>query len=759
MDATYERILKAINKNPRTQRELARCVLMWTAYVREPLSIDDLALMISIKRDTKSLEDLKSSIPTEKKILDACANLISLDRSSDRYVRFVHFSVQEFLTHGQSKYIKTLNMEHEVAHREIAQACMIFLTLSLRRQDSLGQYTLHEWPHHLLAGDLSSLRVDDPMVTLTSSFFDTSPMALIKLDSKLRRSKLGRSKLEQYDIYLKFIPSVLALIFDLPGIHELWTSHGKQLEEIQLNISWGSWISGYIITNTSQLAMHYAAELDSIPVAQRLYKYGYTGNYSHSRPTSNYSIMPHTLQVSPLYSVRSAQMAKFLLDSGASTGPQYIHSTLIDPLTYFATWGTLGVEVLELLLDRIGAVDQNRKRFGHALRKAELKGNDEAVRLLLSKGADLDEELGNALQVAAFLRKVEAVQLLLDQGADVNAQGGYYGNALQAAAVASRRGNAEVIQLLLDKGADVQAQGGKYGSALQAAARVGNIRLTLLLLEKGANAKIKGGKYVDALQAAASKDHIGVIRVLLDYGADVNFQSGKDISVFRQAVYDRDLEVIQLLLDRAADPNTREEMYRNAWEAVVLSSYMEGIQLLLDRGADVNAPQGVFGTVLHIAAMVGELNVIQLLLNQGADVNAQGGRKGGNALHPAAMKGDLEVVRLLLDNGADVNAQDESDGTVLHELLVSSTLEPRTDIFPIVELLLDHGADITTYVPGSKYGDALTAAKAKWEQDRDSLDAFMKLVASRGKKGDLALRERKRDKASADSNEELEDSQ
>jgi hypothetical protein len=44
--------------------------------------------------------------------------------------------------------------------------------------------------------------------------------------------------------------------------------------------------------------------------------------------------------------------------------------------------------------------------------------------------------------------------MLLDKGADVNAQGGDYGNALQAA---SAGGHEAVVKLLLDKGADVNA--------------------------------------------------------------------------------------------------------------------------------------------------------------------------------------------------------------------------------------------------------------------------------------------------------------
>ena len=41
--------------------------------------------------------------------------------------------------------------------------------------------------------------------------------------------------------------------------------------------------------------------------------------------------------------------------------------------------------------------------------------------------------------------------MMLKKGADVNAQGGEYGNALQAASV---RGHDQVVQMLLEKGAE-----------------------------------------------------------------------------------------------------------------------------------------------------------------------------------------------------------------------------------------------------------------------------------------------------------------
>jgi hypothetical protein len=43
------------------------------------------------------------------------------------------------------------------------------------------------------------------------------------------------------------------------------------------------------------------------------------------------------------------------------------------------------------------------------------------------------------------------VQMLMDAEADVNAQGGFFGNALQAA---SQEGHEKVVQMLMDIGAN-----------------------------------------------------------------------------------------------------------------------------------------------------------------------------------------------------------------------------------------------------------------------------------------------------------------
>ncbi|KAJ7067345.1 hypothetical protein C8F01DRAFT_1247725 [Mycena amicta] len=110
----------------------------------------------------------------------------------------------------------------------------------------------------------------------------------------------------------------------------------------------------------------------------------------------------------------------------------------------------------------------------------------------------------------------EVLQKLIGQGAEVNAQGGDYGNALQAA---SWKGHIEIVHLLLDRGVKVNVQGGFCGNALQAASCKGHLEIVHLLLDQGAEVNTQGGHYGNALQAASSHGHIEIVHLLLNQGA------------------------------------------------------------------------------------------------------------------------------------------------------------------------------------------------------------------------------------------------
>jgi len=102
------------------------------------------------------------------------------------------------------------------------------------------------------------------------------------------------------------------------------------------------------------------------------------------------------------------------------------------------------------------------------------------------EGPDLERNSSSICPRLYYASKAglyKPVQILLDKGAEVNAQGGYYGNALQAALY---RGYDQVVQILLDNGAEVNAQGENQSNALKAASGGGYDQVVQILLDNGA---------------------------------------------------------------------------------------------------------------------------------------------------------------------------------------------------------------------------------------------------------------------------------
>ncbi|KAL4995400.1 purine and uridine phosphorylase [Aspergillus recurvatus] len=141
---------------------------------------------------------------------------------------------------------------------------------------------------------------------------------------------------------------------------------------------------------------------------------------------------------------------------------------------------------------------------------------------------------GSKLYYICLAGLVVPARDIIEIGADINAQGGEYGNALQAAAY---EGYQEIVHLLLNRGADINAQGGRYGNALQAAAYKGYQEIVHLLLKRGADINAQGGEYGNALQAALCEGHQEIVQSLLDRGADINAQGGSRYQRAGQLLY------------------------------------------------------------------------------------------------------------------------------------------------------------------------------------------------------------------------------
>ena len=749
MKKTYKRILNIINQKPLEQRELAKRVLMCTAYSRRPISINHLAHIVLAETHPESL---KSS----RDIIDACANLITID-SGTQDVRFVHPSAQKFLTSPPSKG-EASDIRHELAqgvlaHREIAKRFISLLSYlysrSLGDSENVGKCFPHlgallsEWPHHVLAANLNDLPSNDELVILTLSFLHKCPPVLTPYTVESRQNT---------EVYFMFTPKTLAKVFNLTHTNQ----PPKPLEKKELMNVHGI-NQDFIVIRDDHFAMHYTVSvLKSTAAADRLLKWGYPINH-RARDTKLHIIkswkvdcesdspspIPNECQLPPLYSLDSNEMARFLLNSDASVDPQHLKGEEIDPLMFFVKKDD--VDVTQLLLGKL--VGQNgRARREVALQYALEHSKVGVLPLLWNQGADIDTVVGRSgtiLQAVALLGNIDVMKHLLAEGIDVNAEGGKYGSALQAAAAS---GNVEAVTLLLKRKANINAHGGEYGNALQIAIASGNVELVELLLKEKACISAQG-IYGNALHAAAHCGEVKIMQLLLNLGADVDSQDGAYGNVLQAVISSTTVtvEAIKLLLDHGADVNAQGGAYGNALQAAVIYGNEDLVQLLLDYGADVNAEGGVFGNALQAAVVYDKVQAVDLLINSGANINAKGGIFG-TALQAASYACHLSIINKLLDKKADVNAQGGKYGTALQavfapaEACMNDLQSPKTpeNIFRSFGLLLDHGADFTTYTADSKYGSAVAAAQELWKNDGTSLSQFVKYVQvleSRGAEG------------------------
>ena len=203
------------------------------------------------------------------------------------------------------------------------------------------------------------------------------------------------------------------------------------------------------------------------------------------------------------------------------------------------------------------------------------------------------------------------MEFLLERGADVNAQGGLYGNALQAAAAG---GHLSIVEFLLERGADVNVQGGYYGSALGAAAAGGDVEIVDILLKRGADVNAQGGSL---LRNATANGHLGIVQALLNYGVNPNEQPkmADRRSLLHIGVASGTLAVLEMLCGAGADTylNTQDDSGLTPLHTAVNREDAEMVKFLLERGASPDLEDLGGNTPLQLAIRNENREIVLLL--------------------------------------------------------------------------------------------------------------------------------------------------
>jgi len=312
----------------------------------------------------------------------------------------------------------------------------------------------------------------------------------------------------------------------------------------------------------------------------------------------------------------------------------------------------------------------------YPLHQAVVEGNIEQIRLLLSKGADInaqDEEEMTSLQHAVQEGKMEVVQLLVEAGADLNA------GSWTPLCVAVEKDYTAIAEYLIDHGADINVPSG--WTPLQQAPLSSSIEMVGLLIEAGAD--VNAGPRT-ALHIAARGARKDIMELLLQKGADINAKDSRGRPVLQEAIDSGNIEVVKLLIAKGADINTEP------WK-ILESSFQRGhkdiTELLLQKGVNINVKDSDGLTALHRVAVAGQQAITQLLLSKGVKVDERDDNYKFTALHYAARFGRKNVAEVLIANGADITAKDKWGYQPIHWAAYHDRPE-------VIELLIANGADI-----------------------------------------------------------------
>jgi uncharacterized protein len=292
-----------------------------------------------------------------------------------------------------------------------------------------------------------------------------------------------------------------------------------------------------------------------------------------------------------------ASMVKLLLSRGADINA---HTTVTTPKGEYVPARPAAASGTGIIRQRaLPTADGGMTPLLFAIRD----GNLEMTRLLLERGADINQSSGNhttPLIIALLNGQVGLATELLEKGADPNAADDYKRAALFAAI--------DLRNFNHDKYGDLPTDGRDPLPLIQA------------LLHKGADPNRR-------------TDTVPVHGLMQFDGSWVNFDGQ---TPFIRAALSGDIEVMRLLLANGADPSIKTTQGTTALMAASginwipgqtyshnEPDYVEAVKLCLERGNEVNAANSLGLTAIHGAANRGWTSIIQILADHGAQLDVK----------------------------------------------------------------------------------------------------------------------------------------
>ncbi|CAH1116080.1 unnamed protein product [Phaedon cochleariae] len=198
-----------------------------------------------------------------------------------------------------------------------------------------------------------------------------------------------------------------------------------------------------------------------------------------------------------------------------------------------------------------------------------------------ASGGTVEVDGRAVLQLAAAEGDEEAVRLALARGANVNSQDSVHGNTAQHEA--SWKGYSRTVRLLAAAGADLDKRNVAGFTALHLSCQNGHNQSCRELLLAGCNPDVQNSYGDTALHTAARYGHAGVTRILISAQCRVSEQNKNGDTALHVAAAMGRRKLTRILLEAGCDMRVRNKQNETAGDIALRKNLVEILDIL-DRG-------------------------------------------------------------------------------------------------------------------------------------------------------------------------------